>query len=328
MHDEYLENFRAGDPLAASRLMSIVERGGPPAQGVLDAVYPLTGAAHRIAVTGGTGAGKSTLIDAFVARFRGAGERVGVVAEDPTSPLCGGAILGDRIRMQSAVGDPGVFVRSIASRGGDTGFSTVAVDLADVLDAFGCGIVLLETTGVGQNEHRVRHAADSVVVVLTPEAGDDVQGLKAGILEIADVIAVNKRDRPGAEAFAADLADTLSMREPADGWSARVVTTCATRGDGIGDVFAAIAAHENYLRADGRRAKRRAEGLYERVRAIALARAAAALQHDAGATHRIVEAVRAIESGALTPWRAAATVVEALWHDGDNTSNTDHEVIG
>ncbi len=308
--DALLERFREGDVLAASRLMSVVERGGRDARRVLDAVFPRTGSAWRVAITGATGGGKSTLVDALVARWRGSGRTVGVVAEDPSSPLTGGAVLGDRVRMQRASGDPGVFVRSIASRGAETGFSPLGIDLCDVLDAFGRDVIVLETAGVGQLEHRVRFAADSVVVVLTPESGDAIQGLKAGLMEIGDVYVVNKADRPGAAALAADLEETLALR--GGDWTTPVVTTTATTGEGVVALDAALERHAAYLRTGGRLEARRRLGLRERIRALALARIHAALDADASLRTRLDAAAEDAFVRRRSPWRCADALAGAL----------------
>jgi LAO/AO transport system kinase len=225
---QLLSRFDSGDLLAASRAMSVIERGDAEADAMLEALHPKTGRAWRIVFTGPGGAGKSSLIDCVIGRERANGKTVGVVAEDPSSPFSGGAILGDRVRMSHAQGDAGVFVRSLASRGSETGLSTLAGELADVMDAFGRDVVILESMGVGQVETRVRTMADTVVVVLTPEAGDDVQTMKSGLLEVADILVVNKSDRAGADALSADLKSVTALRAPRSGWVTPVVQTAAT----------------------------------------------------------------------------------------------------
>jgi len=312
MGDPIYERFASGDPLAAARLMSTVERGGEAAEAVLERLFPLAGRARRVGVTGGTGAGKSTLVSALIHAYRGAGQTIGVVAEDPSSPFSGGAVLGDRVRMRHAQGDAGVFVRSIASRGTESGLSGLALALADVLDAFGRDLILLETTGVGQLEHRIRYAADTTVVVFTPESGDDVQSLKSGLVEVGDVFVVNKADRPGADHFAADLADTLAVRGAHDGWTPPVLATVAHREEGIDALVDAIAAHTAHLGTDGRLDARRRQGLAERVRALAGERLASVFWRSATTDGAFDGIFKAVAAGRLSPHAAARRLVDAI----------------
>lgn len=311
--EELIQRFLVGDVLAASRLLSTVERGGDDAERVLDALHPRTGRAYRVALTGGGGAGKSTLANSLTRHFRKAGETVGVVAEDPSSPFSGGAVLGDRVRMSNAVGDPGVFVRSLASRGSESGLSTLACELADVLDAFGRDVVLLESMGVGQVETRIRFAADTVVVVLTPEAGDEVQSLKAGLLEVADIIAVNKSDRPGAESFAADLTAMVALRDmDAEDWSVPVVATTAHAGDGTVALEGAITRHRAHIDSNGRRDARRRDALRERMRLLVEQNAREALWQSPTLRQRFDGIFQDVVAGTTTPYRAARELAESL----------------
>ncbi len=233
MNSDYLERFKQGETLAASRLLSVVERGGDPAEQVLDTLFSGVGRAYRVGITGLTGSGKSTVINELTRRYRARQQTVGIVAEDPTSPFSGGAILGDRVRMSAALGDDGVFIRSIASRGNETGLSATATELADVLDAFGRDVIMLETIGIGQLEYKIRFSAHTTVVVLTPDAGDDVQSMKSGLMEVGQVFVVNKADRGHAQRFAADLRSTLELRTPERAWVPPVVETVAVDGTGI-----------------------------------------------------------------------------------------------
>jgi LAO/AO transport system kinase len=310
--NEMLSGIDSGDVLAASRAMSTVERGGADAEAILDALHPKTGRAWRVAFTGPGGAGKSSLIDRAIAVERARSRTVGVVAEDPSSPFSGGAILGDRVRMANAQGDAGVFVRSLASRGSETGLSALAGELADVMDAFGRDVVMLESMGVGQVETRVRFMADTVVVVLTPEAGDDVQTMKSGLLEVADILVVNKSDRAGADVLAADLHSVASLRGASpSGWATPVVQTSATEAKGIDALGAALDLHRAHLEQGGRRTTRRREALRERVRLLMEEQVRVDLWRDPTLHERFDAILEAVVGGRTSPYRAARDLMES-----------------
>jgi LAO/AO transport system kinase len=234
-----------------------------------------------------------------------------VVAEDPSSPFSGGAVLGDRVRMVRASGDPGVFVRSLASRGSEAGLSLLACELADVLDALGRDVVLLESMGVGQVEARVRFAADTVVVVLTPEAGDEVQTLKSGLLEVADILVVNKSDRPGAEALAADLAAMTKLGAEGRAWWPPVVQTSVSDATGIDALDAALESHRVHLDTDDRRALRRREAWRERLRILVEERWRSSLWQDPTRRARFDVILEAVAGGRASPYRAARELADA-----------------
>jgi LAO/AO transport system kinase len=255
------EAVLAGDPRATARAISLIEDDGPAAAEVIRRVFARTGRAYLIGVTGAPGAGKSTLVDKMTAAIRQDGRTVGIVAVDPTSPFSGGAILGDRVRMQAHAGDPGVFIRSMATRGHLGGLAHATGEAALVLDASGRDVVLIETVGVGQDEVDIVRTADISIVTLVPGAGDDVQALKAGIMEIADIFVVNKADREGADRTVVSIEATLSLHsyEPS-AWRPPIVKTEATSGKGIPELLAAVEQFKTHTKADqGTRRRARAE---------------------------------------------------------------------
>lgn len=266
---ELVERLLAGDRRALARVLSLVEDDGPEARAALSALYSRTGQAHIVGVTGASGTGKSTLVNELAKLYRARGLTVGIIAVDPTSPFSGGALLGDRVRMRDLAGDPGVFIRSMATRGSLGGLARATGDAISVLDAAGFARILVETVGVGQDEVDIARAAHTTVVVEAPGLGDEVQAIKAGVLEIADVLVVNKADREGAERTVLALqmmlgidaratghhgvSDVSPARNEADArWVPPICKTVALRGEGVPALLDAIEAHAAYLRASGR----------------------------------------------------------------------------
>jgi LAO/AO transport system kinase len=269
------ERLIAGDRTALARLISWAEDGDPRFGAELARLWPRVGRAWRVGVTGPPGAGKSTLVDEMARLRRAAGRTVGIVAVDPTSPFTGGALLGDRIRMEDRTLDPGVFIRSMASRGGRGGLARASASACDALDAFGFDDVLLETVGVGQAEYDVLDAVDTVVVVLCPGAGDSVQAMKAVLLEVADVLLVNKADLPGADRLLADLTEAVHVRFLRRDWKVPVIAASAGTRFGVEAVLEAVDAHRSHLEGSGlddaRRAKRLRQVRHEVDEALDLA---------------------------------------------------------
>jgi LAO/AO transport system kinase len=313
----------AGNVRAGARLMRDLDDRRPEAMQALKALFPHTGKAYVVGITGNPGAGKSTVVDALIAHYRAQGERVGVVAVDPTSPFSGGAILGDRIRMQRHALDPDVFIRSLATRGHLGGLSRSTFDVAHVLDAMGYSRILIETVGVGQDEVEVMRAAHTTVVVTVPGLGDDIQAIKAGLLEVADVLVVNKADREGADRTERDLMHMLDLRRTGDRPGDRgsrsdveIVRTIATRGNaegsGIAELAKAVETHRERVwqgPAGPERANSRAVAqLAELVRAL-LADRAARTMAARGGLHEIAQAVVERQKD---PWSLAEELVEAL----------------
>jgi len=305
-----------GDVRTAARLMRDLDDRRPEAIEAIKQVFPHTGNGYIVGITGNPGAGKSTVVDALIGFYRAAGERVGVVCVDPTSPFSGGAILGDRIRMQRHALDPGVFIRSLATRGHLGGLSRSTFDVVHVLDAMGFERILIETVGVGQDEVDVMRAAHTTVVVTVPGLGDDIQAIKSGLLEVADVLVVNKADREGADRAERDLMHMLDLRATGERKAVDIVRTIATRGlatdSGIAELAAAIAAHrERAWSGPGAAERARARAgahLAELVRALLADRAARALA-AAGGLGNVAEAV---VDRRTDPWTLAEQLVGAL----------------
>jgi LAO/AO transport system kinase len=301
-----------GDRVALARAISLVENEAQAAEAILAEAFPRTGSGLRIGITGPPGAGKSTLTAQLAKLYRAEGHPVAIVAVDPTSPFSGGAVLGDRVRMHGLSGDDGVFIRSMASRGSLGGLATTTSEVCDVLEAAGFTRVLIETVGVGQSELEVAEAADTTLVVLVPESGDAVQAMKAGLMEIGDVFAVNKADRDGAEAAAHALRSMLHLGVWRDGWEPPVLLTSAQSGQGVPELAAAIERHVAHLSDEGRLARRRRRRLSERVAALIEARARADYRARVSDARR--EAVLdEVEKRALTPQDAARILHHEAW---------------
>ena len=248
---DYVEQLKAGDVRAVARLITLVERRDPSAMDAIREVYSQCGRSHMIGVTGPPGVGKSCLVTALVQSFRRQGRSVGVLAVDPSSPFSGGALLGDRARMMELSSDPEVFIRSLASRGITGGLSAAVNDAADILDVFGKEIIVIETVGVGQGEIDIARLAHTVLLVLVPGYGDTLQAMKAGVMEIADVMVVNKSDIPGADKTVAELTSVQSDESPkqarGEAWKVPIVKTSATNGDGVDDLLTAVEEHFAFL---------------------------------------------------------------------------------
>jgi LAO/AO transport system kinase len=344
-----LDEFDAGRRVALARVISVIENERNGYQAVLHTLHHRLGHAHRMGITGPPGAGKSTLSAALIQRLRQRDESVGVVAVDPTSPFTGGALLGDRIRMNDIAQDDGVFIRSMATRGSLGGLAVTTKEVADVLDAFGFDRVLLETVGVGQSELDIAATADTTVVVLVPESGDSIQTMKAGLMEAADLFVVNKADRPGADRLAHEVELMLHLRtgralrgraghhgaaaaistdgrRPATGdptddgegggsgaaWSIPVLKTSAQTGEGVDELLAAVDTHRAWLQASGELARRRRRRMAERVRDVVRRTLMAIAWSDGQGARILDEAMADLEEGNTTPYAVAARIVRAV----------------
>ncbi|WP_173864822.1 methylmalonyl Co-A mutase-associated GTPase MeaB [Streptomyces roseifaciens] len=312
-----VEQAREGRPRAVARLISLVEGASPQLRDVMAALAPLTGGAYVVGLTGSPGVGKSTSTSALVSAYRRAGKRVGVLAVDPSSPFSGGALLGDRVRMSDHASDPGVYIRSMATRGHLGGLAWAAPQAIRVLDAAGCDVILVETVGVGQSEVEIASQADTSVVLLAPGMGDGIQAAKAGILEIGDVYVVNKADRDGADATARELNHMLGLGEargPGD-WRPPIVKTVAARGEGTDELVEALEKHRAWMEERGVLADRRIARAAREVETIAVT----ALRERIADLHgdrRLTALAERIVGGSLDPYAAADELVAGLTERG------------
>jgi len=309
-----IERARAGEALAVARLISLVEDASPSLPEVAARLAPHSGRAQILGITGSPGVGKSTSTSALVSAYRAAGARVGVLAVDPSSPFSGGALLGDRVRMQGHATDDGVFIRSMAARGHLGGLAWATPQALRVLDAAGCDVVIVETVGVGQAEVEIASLADTTILLLAPGMGDGIQAAKAGVIEIADVFVVNKADRDGADQTVRDLRYMLSLggrHSTAGAWRPEIVRTVASQGQGIDDVVAAIGKHADWLRAGGELDRRRTARATAEIEAIVVASMRAQLR-DVSGNASLAELAGQVAAGTIDPYAAA----ERLLTDG------------
>jgi LAO/AO transport system kinase len=308
--DALAKGILEGSAREVARGITRIERGGPGVASLIREIFPRTGRARILGVTGSPGAGKSTLVCRLAREYRAQGRRVGILAVDPSSPYSGGAILGDRIRMAELYTDENVFIRSMATRGALGGLSRATIDAADVLDAAGFDPVLIETVGVGQDEVEVVRAADSIAVVVVPGLGDDIQAIKAGILEIADVFVVNKADREGADRTAAELAMNLDFAETLGGWRPPILRTVATRGDGVRELRDAFEAHLEELERTGQSQQRRRARTRARLRSLLQGRFFREIEPGEGDPAGLERAVDDVASRRLDPYTASDEIFE------------------
>jgi len=339
--EQILEGLARREPAALARAITLVENQRDGFEQVLSHAHGLLGrgGTRRVGITGPPGAGKSTLTEALIQRFRAQRLSVGVVAVDPTSPFTGGALLGDRIRMESVSLDPGVFIRSMATRGAQGGLATTTEEVADLLEAFGFERVLIETVGVGQTELDIARSAETTVLVLVPESGDGIQALKAGVMEIADIYVVNKSDRPGADKVRQEVEVMLDIRRgnafrhvaphhrradrpsvpPSAGWEPPVLGTVASTGEGVDELAAALDRHYAYLQAGGRLAERRRQRLAARTRAVLERSVRRWLLEGARVEELLALRLDEVADGRRSPYDVAAEILDQVKAGGGAT---------
>jgi LAO/AO transport system kinase len=309
--ENWAERVCAGDMLAISRAITAIENHQPEAEELLRQVFPRTGKAYLTGVTGAPGTGKSTLVDRLAAYYRGQREQVGVIAVDPTSPYSGGAILGDRIRMQGHAGDAGMFIRSMATRGFLGGLARATAEVALLLDAAGKQQVLIETVGVGQDEVDIVRLADCVIVILVPGMGDDIQNMKAGLMEIGDVFVLNKSDREGADRLEQQLHAMLSLVMPRDGWHPPVVRTVASENKGIDALAVTIAEFRKHFEASGERQRKHVEHWKARLMDLLESRLLQRAMGGAGGEAQLTELATEVAERKKDPFSAVSEILAA-----------------
>ena len=309
---QLVEGVRGGDRRALARAISLVENRDPRAQELVRELYRDTGTAYAVGVTGPPGVGKSSLIGALIGPAREQGRRVGVVSVDPSSPFSQGALLGDRIRLSDHFLDPDVFIRSMGTRGHLGGLAEAALQALLLLDAAGKDLVFLETVGTGQSEVEVIRIADTVLLVLMPGSGDSVQALKAGIMEIPDVIAINKMDHPAAKTMLSEVRSVLALDRDHD-WKVPIVLSEAVRGEGVGELWEALAQHREHLERDGRLEERRRANLAAEVFAVASARAKAHIEEAVAEEPELRRLLDAVQARELDPLTAVGEILEQVF---------------
>jgi LAO/AO transport system kinase len=311
IENSLLEKLFKNDLRSVARLITLVEKGNSVSSDILKKIFARVGRAYRIGITGPPGAGKSTITNQLTKLYTAENKKVGIVAVDPTSPFTGGALLGDRVRMNEIGQIPGVFIRSMATRGSLGGLSKKAVDAADVLDAAGYDVIILETVGVGQSELDIAEAADTTIVVLVPESGDAVQAMKAGLMEIADLFILNKSDRPASHQAVTALKTILAMKTPSSansGWTPGIIKTIATENKGIPEILNEIERHKNYLIEQNKFLPRREERMKKRIKDIVEEQIHNEIWTDSG-KNLLNSSLEKVIVGNLSPYNIAEEII-------------------